>query len=203
MQIQWECSVQVKVQLKRIGRYRPWNMFPGTSLCGSQEHDARQCGQSTNMLRTCCEYVPRQSCIAAERTKNCRFFWANIKTFLAAVWTVFVRIRSYKHQKNVLSSIQVHHNFSKCVHFCLSTSSVILEIYIFCMFSLTSHSHCRLKVTTIRNSRTSVKISDSELLSMLRLKWFRKFGGLPDAPLVESFEGEIVASWSKVPNWNF
>ncbi len=25
------------------------------------------------MLRTCYEYVPRQSCIAAERTKNCRF----------------------------------------------------------------------------------------------------------------------------------
>ncbi len=39
----------------------------------------------------------------------------------------------------------------------------------FLLFSLTSHSHCRLKVTTTRNSRTSVKSSDSELLSMLRL----------------------------------
>ncbi len=35
-------------------------------------------------------------------------FWANIKTFLVAVWTVFVSVRVYKHQMNVLSSIYVH-----------------------------------------------------------------------------------------------
>ncbi len=53
----------------KAGWYWLWDIFRSTAWHGSQEHDVQQCGQSANMLRTCYEYVPRQSCIAAERTK--------------------------------------------------------------------------------------------------------------------------------------
>ncbi len=60
------------------------------------------------MLRICYEYVPRQSCIAAEQTKNCRFSRQTQrhslpqKASLAQLWRQFVPQVFFRKLSNIM-----------------------------------------------------------------------------------------------------
>ncbi len=82
---------------------------------------------AANMLQICYKYVLRQSCIATERTKNCRFSGQIPRHSLPQGG------RQYGVPTNIgRTYIQcVYQRFPKFLHFRLGRFSVMLRIYIF------------------------------------------------------------------------